>query len=222
MNKGLFITFEGIDGCGKSTQFRRLQELLREAGVDYVATREPGGSEAGERIRNILIDSSDLHLTPKAEVFLFLANRNQNLHAVVMPAVAEGKVVLSDRHRDSSAAFQGSGRELGIDWVDRLNDEACDDFPPDCTILLDISVATSRERARRRDTDAAQAKHIDRFEREGEAFHQRIYDGYQTLAKKYPDRYLVIDATAGIEDVTQALVTALAQRYPDHFGKLVA
>lgn len=215
--KGLFITFEGIDGCGKTTQFRRLQELLSQAGIEYLATREPGGSEAGERIRQILIDSSHLALTPKAEVFLFLANRNQNIHEVVKPAVAAGKIVLSDRHRDSSTAFQGSGRGLGLEWVEKLNDEACDDFPPDCTILLDISVEVSRERARKRDSDAAQAKHVDRFEREGSDFHIKIWEGYQALAKKYPERFLVIDATPSIDEVTKALVGALTQRYPEHF-----
>jgi len=193
---------------------------LAAAQIEFIATREPGGSAAGERIRGRLIDSSDLALTPKAEVFLFMANRNQNVHEVVRPAVEAGKIVVSDRHRDSSAAFQGSGRGLGLAWVDALNDMTCDDFPPDCTILLDIPVQVSRARAGLRDADASQAKHIDRFEREGEDFHQKIWTGYQALAKKYPERFVVIDATPGIETVTRSMVMALTERYPEQFSKL--
>ncbi len=219
MAKGLFITFEGIDGCGKTTQFRRLVELFEQKQVPYTATREPGGSPAGDRIRAILINSSDLRLEPKTELMLFLANRVQNLAEIVKPGIATGKIVLSDRHRDSSIAFQGGGRQLGVDWVDRAHAIVCD-IVPDCTILFDLTVAASRARAAARDRGGSEAKQIDRFEREGIEFHERIWAAYQQLVKKYPDRFLVIDASGSIAEVTQLMVAGLARRYPDQFSSI--
>lgn len=218
MQRGLFITFEGIDGSGKTTQLKRLAARLVTSNIPHVVTREPGGSEAGERIRQIIIESTKLALEPKAEVYLFLANRVQNLAEVVVPAVEAGQIVLSDRHRDSSAAFQGGGRQLGYEITDALQDYACAALAPDCTLYIDISVEESRKRAAAREQNAATAKTVDRFEREGMAFHQRIWEGYQWLIKKYPARFLVIDGSGNEDAVEQLVWAALAARYPDYFG----
>lgn len=215
---GLFITLEGIDGCGKTTQQKRLVSALEFLNVPHIGTREPGGSEAGNKIRAILIDSAQLALEPKAELFLFLANRVQNLAEIVKPAVAEGKIVVSDRHRDSSIAFQGGGRELGVEWVEQLHEEALDTVP-DCTVLIDISVATSRERAKARDAHIP-AEQLDRFEREATEFHDRIHTAYRQLAKSHADRFLTINGEQSIDNVTRELFAALASRYPGQLGKL--
>ncbi len=218
MPKGLFITFEGIDGCGKTTQIARLVAALEQLSIDHVATREPGGSEAGEKIRSILIDSSQLHLEPRAEVFLFVANRIQNVAELVKPALAAGKVIVTDRHRDSSVAFQGAGRELGIEWVEQLHEEALDIWP-DCTVFLDVPVETSRQRAKLRDANIP-AGQANRFEREELEFHLRVYAAYQDLAKRHSQRFLVVNGDQSIDDVTQELYEKLAARYPEQLGRL--
>ena len=216
MQRGLFITFEGIDGSGKTTQLKRLAVRLAVSNIPHLVTREPGGSEAGERIRQIIIESTKLALEPKAEVYLFLANRVQNLAEVVGPAVADGIIVLSDRHRDSSTAFQGGGRQLGFEIVDQLQEYACA-FAPDCTLYFDISVEESRARAAKREQNSATAKTVDRFEREGEGFHQRIWEGYQWLMKKYPARFVVVDGSGDEDTVEHFVWAALTERYPEHF-----
>jgi dTMP kinase len=216
---GLFITFEGIDGSGKTTQCQRLVTALKGANISYVATREPGGTPLGDCVRDILINSNDLSLDPKAEVFLFLANRVQNVAELVMPALAEGKIVISDRHRDSTIAFQGGGRQLGLDWLDQLHRDHLP-IEPDCTLLFDLPVEASLARSHRRDTDPAQAKHRDRFELEAAAFHERIRAAYLELAKRYPERFVIVDAAPEIDDVTEAMFAALAERYPNQFGFL--
>lgn len=216
--RGLFITFEGIDGCGKTTQIKRLASALERAGIDHISTREPGGSEAGEKIRAILLESGQLGLEHRAELFLFLANRVQNLAEVVKPALAEGRIVLSDRHRDSSIAFQGGGRELGVEWVERLHEEALD-LLPDCTVLIDIPVEVSRERARLRDAHLP-AGQADRFEREGVEFHERVHAAYRSLAQRHPERFLIINGDQAIDNVTSELFKKLAGRYTDQLGGL--
>lgn len=221
MARGLFITFEGIDGSGKTTQCRCLAERLSALTIPSLVTREPGGSALGDRVRDILLHSADLALDYQAEVFLFLANRIQNLTELVLPALTEGKIVLSDRHRDSTIAFQGGGRELGIDWLDQLHRDRLP-MEPDCTLLFDISVAESRVRALARDSDPSQAKPRDRFEQMAEDFHQRIRDAYLLLAERYPERFVVIDAAPGVESVTMAMSKVLAERFPDHLRQLVA
>lgn len=218
MPSGLFITFEGIDGSGKTSQLHRLAVALDQLALPYVATREPGGSAAGERIRQVLIESHELVLEPKTELYLFLANRVQNLVEVVAPVRAAGQIVLSDRHRDSSVAFQGAGRELGVEWVERLHDEALD-FLPDCTVLIDIPVEISRERARARDAHIPSGR-LNRFEREGIAFHQRVADAYLNLAMRQPERFVVINGNQPINDVTGELFAKLASRYPDRLAGL--
>lgn len=216
---GLFLTFEGIDGSGKTTQCQRLLSRLAELQIAHVATREPGGSSLGDRVRDILIHSNDLALDPKAEVFLFLANRVQNVAEIVMPALALGKLVISDRHRDSTIAFQGGGRQLGLDWLDRLHRESLP-IAPDCTLLFDLPVEISLARSHRRDSDPSQAKHRDRFEHEQTDFHARTRQAYLELAQRYPERFVIIDAAPPADDVTQQLFSLLAHRYPELLASL--
>lgn len=218
-SSGLFVTFEGIDGSGKTTQCQRLLSRLAELAIPHLATREPGGTALGERVRDILLNSNYLALDPQAEVFLFLANRVQNLTELIIPAREAGQVVISDRHRDSTIAFQGGGRQLGLDWLDRLHQESLS-IEPDCTLLFDLPVATSLARSQKRDTDPAQAKHRDRFEQEEADFHERTRQAYLELARRYPKRFVIIDAAVPIDEVTISMFTSLAARYPKQLGQL--
>src|SRR5919109_5285151 len=172
---GFFITFEGLDGCGKSTQLEKLASVLREEGRPVVVTREPGGTAIGDRIRAILLDAATRKLSPEAEVALMFASRAQHLEEVILPALAQGKVVLCDRFTDSSEAYQGGGRKLGSEPVRALHKILCGNLQPDLTILMDSDVAASVERARRR--NRAQAgkngrgrSDENRFEQESRAF----------------------------------------------------
>lgn len=217
MRPGLFITLEGPDGCGKTTQVPRLAAALEHAKIPYILTREPGGSQMGDKIRTILLDPGTVALDPKAEVLLFMANRAQNLATVVRPALNQGKIVISDRHRDSSVAFQGGGRGLGFDYVENLNQAACGDLIPDATLYLDIPVELSVKRARGQRQDQNQDGQGDRFEREERVFHQRVFDAYQELIHRQPERFLVINATGSIDEVTKLILAALAQSFPVQF-----
>ena len=218
--RGLFITLEGPDGCGKTTQVPRIAAALLAAGIPHVLTREPGGSPIGEKIRALLVDRTNTDLAPIAEVLLFMANRNQNIETIVKPGVGRGQIVLSDRHRDSSVAFQGGGRELGLEFVEALNVSACGEMLPDVTIYLDIPIDVSVARARQTVQDANTDGQGDRFEQEQRAFHTRVYDTYQALIRRYPDRFIVIDGTQSIPDVTRAIRAALARRFPTQLGSL--
>ena len=166
--RGKFITFEGLDGCGKSTQLNRLADVLRAEGIQLILTREPGGTPIGEQIRAVLLDSRTHGLAPLAELALMFASRAQQLDEVIKPALAEGKWVLCDRFTDSSEAYQGGGRQLGSEPVLTLHRVLCGDLQPDLTILMDSDVAASVARARRRNKNAVDAAQADenRFEKE--------------------------------------------------------
>ena len=180
LSRGCFITFEGLDGSGKTTQLRRLAGSLRKAGRDVVTTRQPGDTALGERIRGLLLDSRSEAavgaITPLAELALMFADRAQAIGELIVPSVAAGKIVLCDRYTDSSEAYQGAGRELGSERVLAVHRAVCDDLQPDLTLLLLPDLATSLFRARRRNTRHAQQHGTDenRFEREGDAFYTRV------------------------------------------------
>ena len=174
-HRGRFITFEGLDGCGKSTQLEKLARVLRAQGLSVVVTREPGGTATGEKIRRLLLDTATAGLSPMAELALMFASRAQHIAEVIQPALAEGKIVLCDRFTDSTEAYQGGGRKLGSEPVLALHRILCHGLQPDLTILMDSDVAASVERARRRNkADAAKngrAKHDEnRFEQESRGF----------------------------------------------------
>jgi dTMP kinase len=214
---GKFITFEGLDGTGKSTQMRKLAEKLRAAGHKVMETREPGGTATGEKIRRVLLDSKTEGLSPMAEMALMFASRAQHIVEVIQPALDRGQIVLCDRFTDSTEAYQGGGRKLGSKAVLELHRILCGDLQPDLTILLDSDPAKSVGRARNRNQIAADrthkssGKHADenRFEQENRAFFARVREGYMALAKREPDRVVVIDAS-GTPAETQRKVVATA------------
>jgi len=196
--RGKFITFEGLDGTGKSTQMRKLAAVLRDAGHKVVETREPGGTATGEKIRKVLLDSGTAGLSPLAEMALMFASRAQHIAEVIEPGLVAGAIVLCDRFTDSTEAYQGSGRRLGSSAVLDLHRVLCGGLQPDLTILMDSDVHASVSRARRRnkrDSKAAGRGHDEnRFEQEKRSFFARVHDGYMAIAKREPGRIVVVDA----------------------------
>ena len=197
-HRGKFITFEGLDGTGKSTQIEKLAKALRARGLSVVVTREPGGTPTGEKIRHVILDSATTGLTSMAEMALMFASRAQHIREVIEPAVAQGKIVLCDRFTDSTEAYQGAGRKLGSEPVLELHRILCDNLQPDLTILMDSDVAHSVERARRRNQktlkNGRSHKDENRFEQENRAFFGRVRNGYLAIARREPQRVAVIDA----------------------------
>jgi len=188
---GLFITFEGIDGCGKSTQLNLLAEYLKEKGLEVVITREPGAVGLGEKLREILLNY-DGEVSSNCEAFLFLADRAQNIDTIVKPAIESGKVVLCDRHTDSTIAYQGYGRGVDLGQLKMLNNIATSGFKPDLTFIFDIDVETSQLRV---------GKNKDRMELAGLDFHNKVRDGYLKIAKEEPERVKVINSKDSIENI---------------------
>ncbi len=191
MQKGLFITFEGADGCGKTTQIKLVKDYLEKSGYEVVLTREPGAKGLGEKIREILLNYDGI-VSDRCESFLFLADRAQNIDTIVNPAVEKGKIVLCDRHIDSTVAYQGYGRGLDLERINKLNLLATDGRVPDLTIVFDIDVETSMQRV---------GKEKDRMESAGIEFHNRVRNGYLEIAKNEPERVKVVDGREGIEKV---------------------
>src|SRR5436305_3451699 len=203
----MFITFEGIEGSGKSTQLRRLAERLPGA----VITKEPGGTPLADRIRAILLDSTS-HLDPIAELFLFAASRRQHVVEVIRPALDGGGVVLCDRFTDSTLAYQGFGRLLNLDQLRMLNDWATSSLKPGLTLLFDLPEEMGLTRARSR--NAAAAHDEGRFEAEELRFHRRVREGYLSLAVTEPDRFAVIDGAGTEDEVFERMMRVLAARAP--------
>lgn len=197
MKQGFFITLEGNDGAGKTTIAQACVERLKALGHEVVYTREPGGSRIAERIRDLLLDPGNTDMDERTEAILYAAARRQHLVDIVAPALEQGKIVLCDRFLDSSLAYQGIGRGLGIEEVERLNRFAIDDFMPDRTIFLAIDNETAMARMGRRGEK-------NRLDREDDAFHQRVREGYEKLVLRDPDRIVKIDASGSIEEVTDA------------------
>ncbi len=189
--KGLFITFEGIDGCGKTTQLENVRKLLEENGIECVTTREPGALKLGSQIREILLHYDGV-VADNCEMFLFLADRSQHVETFIKPMLEEGKVVLCDRHTDSTIAYQGYGRGGDVEKLTELNKIATNGLVPDLTFLFDVSVETGHERA---------GKDLDRLELAGKEFFERTRQGYLTLSKQHPERIKVINAEKSKESV---------------------
>ena len=200
---GRFITFEGGEGCGKSTQVARLKAALEAEGLEVVLVREPGGTWLSEQIRRLIKDQEEDAPCDRAELLLFLAARAQLVRNVVRPALEFGKWVVSDRFSDSTLAYQGYGRGLPLDVIRMANDFACDALAPDLTILMDVSPETSR--ARRSKRERATNARADRIEREGAEFHARIRRGFDELAAAEPSRIVKIDANGSPDDVWEEI-----------------
>ena len=221
--RGKFITFEGLDGTGKSTQLRKLAAALRAAGHKAVETREPGGTVSGEKIRRVLLDSATEGLSPLAEMALMFASRAQHIAEVIQPALDRGQIVLCDRFTDSTEAYQGYGRKLGSEDVLKLHHVLCGDLQPDLTILLDSDPAMSVGRAKRRNQRASDrannssnkggGKHSDenRFEQQTRAFFTRVRDGYLAIAARDPQRVVTVDAS-GTPVQTHRKIMEVVQR----------
>jgi dTMP kinase len=216
-HRGKFITFEGLDGTGKSTQIEKLAKALRANGLSVVVTREPGGTPTGERIRDVILDSTTSDLSPMAEMALMFASRAQHIREVIEPAISQGKIVLCDRFTDSTEAYQGAGRRLGTKPVLELHRILCGDLQPDLTILMDSDVATSVERARRRNvakTAKAGRTHKDenRFEQENRAFFARVRQGYTAIARRETERVVVVNARGTPAQTHASILEVVKQR----------
>jgi len=212
--RGKFITFEGLDGSGKSTQIERLARALRAHGVAVTVTREPGGTPSGERIREVLLHSTTSGLSPLTEMALMFASRAQHIREVILPALADGRVVLCDRFTDSTEAYQGAGRKLGTKPVLALHEILCGGLQPDLTILLDNDVAFSVERARRRNRkhkNVRPEEDENRFEQESRAFFGRVRHSYLAIAAREPQRVHVINAR-GTPQETHATIRELVRK----------
>ena len=196
MKKGLFITFEGADGCGKTTQIKLLDEYLKAKGCSTILTREPGAKGLGEKIREILLNYQG-EVSSQCESFLFLADRAQHIDCIVRPAIEDGKIVLCDRHIDSTVAYQGYGRCLNLEKIHYLNNIATSGLKPNLTIVFDIDVKTSMERV---------GKNKDRMESAGEEFFNRVRNGYLEIAKLEPQRVKVLSSSDTIENIHKKVI----------------
>ena len=196
-SRGRLITFEGMDGSGKTTQMRRLAERLRALGRTVLETVEPGGPPIGMQIRRILLDSANQELSPTAEVLLYFASRSQNVDEWILPALERGEIVLSDRFTDSSLVYQGYGRELGVATIEALERIACRGVKPDLTLLVDIDAETSLARARARNQVEAHGE--TRMDEQSLEFHRKVYAAYHKLAAREPQRVRIVDGRAAID-----------------------
>lgn len=207
----MFITFEGIEGCGKSTQITRLAQTLCDAGHRVTITREPGGCPIADQIRGILLDASNRSMVPVTELLLYGAARAQHLAEVVRPALTRGDIVLCDRFSDATRAYQAFGRGLDRQQIEQVNHLACQGLAPDLTVLLDCPVEVGLTRARKR-IETMSGPREERFELEALEFHQRVRDGYLTLALEEPHRFVVVDAHVTPDQVAQQIATAIFAR----------
>ncbi|HEY1808675.1 MAG TPA: dTMP kinase [Acidobacteriaceae bacterium] len=213
MPRGFFLTFEGLDGSGKSTQLRKLAAHLESLSVPVTVTRQPGGTHIGDRIRSLLLDSKTDPIAPMTELGLMFSDRAQAIAEVIGPALDQGRVVLCDRYTDSTEAYQGGGRQLGTEIVLRMHAAMCAGMKPDLTFLLLPDFDRSLARARRRNRRTAVAgKDEGRFEKEDEAFYRRVYQQYRTIAAREPERVAVIDGDRSIEDIHRQIRTLLEEK----------
>ena len=216
MPRGLFITLEGLDGSGKTTQIKRLSAWLKESepALDPVVTRQPGGTITGDRIRALVLDSRSTGLAPMTEMALMFADRAQAIAEVIPPALEQGRIVLCDRFTDSTEAYQGGGRELGSGPVLELHRLLCGNLQPDLTILLLPSLESSLVRARRRNqrVQAQNGQDENRFESEQDAFYARVWEKYREIALREPHRVVLIEGDNSIDEVHEQIVAAVSAR----------
>ncbi len=203
--KGTFITFEGCEGVGKSRQIKLLEEYLQKRNIKYYLTREPGGTPVSEQIRNVILDGKNVSMTDECEALLYAAARVQLLKEVVKPKLDAGELVLCDRYVDSSLAYQGYARGLGVEFVEKINDYAIKNFMPDITLFLNLPPEDAFKRKGGVDKG-------DRVELSGMEFHNKVYAGYLDLAKKYPSRFVVIDASGERDETHAKIINALKEK----------
>lgn len=201
MNRGLFITFEGIEGCGKSTQARMLKEFLINEGKSVFLTREPGGPKISEDIREMLLSVNNKEMLPQTEVLLYMASRSQHTGEWIIPELEKGKVVISDRYYDSTFAYQGAARKIDGKLIDTIRRYATFGLVPDITFLVNLSEEIGLSRIL--------AKDADRLEQESMAFHKRVRKGFLELAKKEPERFVVLDGNKSIDEIHQDIINVI-------------
>ena len=197
----MFISLEGIEGCGKTTQLDCISVFLEKIGRPFVVTREPGGTDIGKKIRSILLDPASHDLVPAAELLLYMADRAQHINSVIKPRLAEGKIVVCDRYYDATVAYQGFARGLGVNYIRDLHRMILEDFKPDLTILLDLSPRTGLSRAWQELDSGNRSGAESRFEEEAISFHEKVRAGYLEIARMEPKRFKVIDASPEIDTV---------------------
>ena len=211
--RGYFVSFEGPDGAGKSTVLKEvLNQIGSELETQYLVTREPGGSKIAEKIRDIILDPANDKMDNKTEALLYAASRSQHVEEIIRPALKEGKVVFSDRYVDSSLAYQGAGRDLGIQEVKQINDFATDKLDPDLTFFLDLDPEVGLKRI-----EKLRPGQEDRLEQENLAFHKKVYAGSLKVKEMYPERFVTVDATQPIDQVVAQVIAILKQRMPELF-----
>ena len=204
MTRGKFITFEGCDGSGKSTQLRLFSEYLTNANIPHIFTREPGGGKISESIREILLNGKNSEMTDECEALLYAAARVQHLHDRVEPALQAGKLVICDRYVDSSFAYQAYARELGMDFISKINAFALENYLPDATVFIDLSPEDAFKRKHGADEN-------DRLEMAGMSFHQRVYEGYKVLAVEN-ERFISVDGKQTPAQIFEQVLTSLKER----------
>lgn len=205
-SKGRLISFEGLDGAGKTTQMHLLEQWLQSHGVAYIRTLEPGGTPLGVEIRPLVLNRPELAIVPLAEAFLFQADRAQHFARLVIPALQEGKLVITDRCYDASIAYQGFARGVGMELVEQLSMLATQGVQPDLTILLDLDPSQVHNRTDDTSDSSGRREQRTRFDVEAEEFHQRVREGFRILARKYPERIKVVDASRTVEEIQQEIV----------------
>lgn len=205
MAKGKFITFEGCDGCGKSTQLKLLSAYLEQENVPHIFTREPGGGKISESIREILLNGKNAEMTDDCEALLYAAARMQHLADRVAPALAEGKLVVCDRYVDSSLAYQAYARGLGVEFISQINAQALKKYRPDVTIFIDLTPEAAFKRKHGADEN-------DRLEQAGMAFHERVYAGYKALAAQEPDRIVCVDGNKTPQEIFADVLAILRDK----------
>ena len=212
--RGFFLTFEGLDGSGKTTQIHLLDKYLSARNTGHLLTRQPGGTAVGDRIRALLLDSKSAGLAPRAELAMMFADRAQAIREVIEPALAEGRMVICDRFTDSTEAYQGGGRELGSEVVLALHRLICGGLQPDLTILLLPDLQASLQRARRRNTRNTAQTGADesRFEAEKDSFFRRVHEKYREIAVREPLRVVALEGNRGVEDVHKQVISVVKER----------
>ena len=203
--RGKFVTFEGCDGCGKSTQLKLVKEYLEEQKIESVFTREPGGGSISESIREILLNGKNTDMTDECEALVYAAARVQHLHDRVEPALSAGKLVVCDRYVDSSLAYQAYARGLGVEFVEKINAYALENYLPDLTIFIDLSSDDAFARKKGADEN-------DRLEQAGKEVHRKVYQGYCELAEKYPERIVRVNGKQTPQEIFSQIVQAMKER----------
>jgi dTMP kinase len=217
MSRGFFVTFEGLDGSGKSTQLRKLAQWLEAEGKQVTLTRQPGGTRIGDRIRALLLDSKTEKLAPRTELGLMFSDRAQAIAEVIEPALERGDVVLCDRYTDSTEAYQGGGRQLGSAVVLQMHAVMCGDLAPDLTLLLLPDFERSLERARHRNArNGRKSRDENRFESEDAMFYRRVFEKYREIAAREPLRVVTIEGDESIDAIHQRIVEVVKARLDEH------